>query len=68
MKSHYRRWQVAVGWVLFLVIMGLVGRVDYNSQQAMLDEKISIRNQLQAQYEADLGTTVLYYNVRGGQK
>jgi len=41
--KRYRRWQVLLGFVAYMLIMGFVGKVDCDSRQALLDEKINIR-------------------------
>lgn len=35
MKS-YKRWQVVLGVALFLMVMGIVGRIDRESAEALL--------------------------------
>ena len=34
MKQRYERWQVILGVILFFMLMGVVGTIDRNSQQA----------------------------------
>lgn len=34
---RYERWKVALGVVVFLLLMGIVGRIDRESQQAVAD-------------------------------
>jgi cell division protein FtsB len=61
-KTKYRRWQVILGVIGFLLIMGAVGKVDQDSLQASVDEKTNIRDQLQAQVAADEQKTVAHYD------
>jgi len=61
METQYKRWQVILGVIGFLLIMGAVGKIDQDSRQAQVDEKTHIRDQLQAQYEADQRDTVARY-------
>ncbi len=42
MKTEYKRWQVVAGVVLFLLVMGIVGRIDRESQQALVEANTSV--------------------------
>ena len=64
-KTKYRRWQVILGVIGFLLIMGVVGKIDQESQQAVLEERVNIRDQVKAQYWADYRTTVTRYDRLG---
>jgi hypothetical protein len=59
--KQYRRWQVIVGFVMFMALMGLVGKEDYDSKQALLDEKVNVRDSLQVAVEGDVNIWTAHY-------
>ncbi|PWT78606.1 MAG: hypothetical protein C5B59_01435 [Bacteroidetes bacterium] len=68
MKTRYKRWQVIVGFVGFVLVMAVVGHLeqtpDTTSPQAAIDEKVGVRDALRAQTEADERAAVAFYNER----
>lgn len=63
-QQQFRRWQVLLGTILFLALMGLAGTSDINSNQAILDERINIRDHVQAAVEADANMWTAHYIKR----
>jgi hypothetical protein len=38
MKTEYKRWQVVLGVIVFMMLMGIVGKMDRDSQTSLLNE------------------------------
>ena len=61
MKRQYKRWQVILMAIGFLMLMGVVGRIDCESQQALLDERVNIRNAVERGQVEDQRESLAYY-------
>jgi hypothetical protein len=62
--KQYKRWQVGVGTVLFLALMGLAGTSDMSSNQVILDEKVNVRDQIKVAVDTDANMWTAYYVAR----
>ena len=56
MKTRYSRWKVIMGFVGFILIMGVVGHLeqpppDTSSPQAILEERVYIRDRIKAEVD-----------------
>jgi hypothetical protein len=63
-KNKFKKWQVALGIIGFLMILGTVGKIDQDSKQAIIDEKTAIRDALQAKSQIDDETIRIFFENR----
>ena len=63
-RKRLTKGQVLMGSVGFILLMGLVGSIDRESQQALLDEKVAIRDVLKASYEEEERLALAHHNMR----
>jgi hypothetical protein len=55
MKTQYPRWKVILGFIMFFMVMGIVGRIeqapDVDTPQAILEERVNMRDQIKLAME-----------------
>ena len=67
-KTHYKRWQVVLGIVAFVAVMGIVGHFeqvpDTDSPQVVLEERVGIRDGVKAAVDQDIRETVTRFQIQ----
>lgn len=56
--------QVLLGSLGFILLMGLVGTIDRDSQQALIEERVAIRDAIDQAIEEDQRIWTAHYEMR----
>lgn len=63
-RKRLTKGQVLLGSVGFILLMGLVGSIDRDSQQALIEERVAIRDAIDQAIEEDQRIWTAHYEMR----
>jgi len=62
--TKYRRWQVILGVIGFLMLMSIAGKSDMDSKQIVLDERVNMRDAIKKVVDQEENIWTAYYIQR----